>query len=21
MTRQETFDFGLRPPMWVIHSW
>jgi Protein of unknown function (DUF2782) len=21
MSRQETFDFGLRPPMWVIHSW
>jgi hypothetical protein len=21
MTRQETFDFGLRPPMWVIYSW
>ena len=21
MTRMETFDFGLRPPMWVIHSW
>jgi len=21
MTRQETFDFGDRPPMWVIYSW
>lgn len=21
MSRQETFDFGLRPPMWLIHSW
>ena len=21
MTRTETFDFGLRPPMWVIYSW
>ena len=21
MTRQESFDSGLRPPMWVIHSW
>ena len=21
MARQETFDFGLRPPMWVIFSW
>jgi hypothetical protein len=21
MSRQETFDFGVRPPMWVIHSW
>jgi len=21
MTRQDSFDSGLRPPMWVIHSW
>jgi len=21
MSRQESFDFGVRPPMWVIHSW
>ena len=21
MTRQESFDFGVRPPLWVIHSW
>jgi hypothetical protein len=21
MTRQETLDSGIRPPMWVIHSW
>jgi hypothetical protein len=21
MTRQDSFDSGIRPPMWVIHSW
>ena len=21
MTRQESYDFGLRPPLWVIYSW
>jgi hypothetical protein len=21
MTRQDSFDSGVRPPMWVIHSW
>ncbi len=21
MSRQDSFDFGPRPPMWVIHSW
>ncbi len=21
MTRQDSFDFGVRPPLWVIHSW
>lgn len=21
MTRQDSLDFGLRPPLWVIHSW
>ena len=21
MSRQESFDLGVRPPMWVIHSW
>ena len=21
MTRQEGLDFGVRPPLWVIHSW
>ena len=21
MTRQDSFDPGLRPPLWVIHSW
>ncbi len=21
MTRQDSLDFGVRPPMWVIHSW
>ena len=21
MTRQDGLDFGLRPPLWVIHSW
>ena len=21
MTRQDSFDYGTRPPMWVIHSW
>ncbi len=21
MTRQDSFDSGLRPPVWVIHSW
>ncbi len=21
MVRQDSFDSGLRPPMWVIHSW
>jgi hypothetical protein len=21
MTRQDSLDFGVRPPLWVIHSW